>query len=176
VTDVQASADPCVGQRDLHVLAWYTRQGTRYPLRCGHRDPAGWGYSHIRYDEGGHGDPVNDSTFSAEMANTLEYGQEALSSGGTWRYTVKTRPRAPATWAPGASEWSWRGSRRSRTATPPVSSRRSTTPNSRPDTHNLRDVAHAIDIRGSRAQKYGSGEGCECREGRLIRRWRIDEK
>lgn len=32
---------------------------------------------------------MNDPTFSAEMANTLEHGVEALASGGTWRYTVK---------------------------------------------------------------------------------------
>ena len=41
VTDVQAVADPCAGQPPLHVLAWFTRQGVRYPLRCGHRDPSG---------------------------------------------------------------------------------------------------------------------------------------
>jgi hypothetical protein len=89
VIEAQASTDPCAGRPDLHILAWYSRQGTRYPLRCGHRDPSGWGYAHIRYDEDGHGDPMNDPTFSAEMANTLERGVEALASGGTWRYTVK---------------------------------------------------------------------------------------
>ena len=89
VVDAQASTDPCVGQPVNHVVAWFTRQGTRYPLRCGRRDPRGFGYLHIRYDERGHGDPVNDPTFRGEVANTLEHGIERLASGGTWRYTVK---------------------------------------------------------------------------------------
>ena len=89
VTDAQASVDPCAGQPPLHVLAWFTRQGVRYPLRCGRRDPRGFGYLHIQYDEGGHGDPVNDPTFRTEVADTLEHGTERLASGGTWRYTVK---------------------------------------------------------------------------------------
>jgi len=89
VTDVQAAADPCAGQPVEHVVAWFTRQGTQYPLRCGRRDPRGYGYLHIRYDEGGHGDPVNDAAFRTEVANTLEHGMERLASGGTWRYTVK---------------------------------------------------------------------------------------
>jgi hypothetical protein len=70
-------------------VAWFSRQGIQYPLRCGRRDPRRFGYVHIRYDEGGHGDPLNDLTFRAEMANTLEHGTERLTSGGTWRYTVK---------------------------------------------------------------------------------------
>ena len=89
VTQAQAAADPCVGRPVEHIVAWFTRQGTSYPLRCGKRDPRGYGYVHIRYDEGGHGDPLNDATFRAEVANTLEHGTERLASGGTWRYTVK---------------------------------------------------------------------------------------
>jgi hypothetical protein len=87
VTDVQAAADPCAGQSVNHIVAWFTRQGTRYPLRCGRRDPRGFGCLHIRYDEGGHGDPVNDATFRAEVADTLVQGIERLASGGTWRYS-----------------------------------------------------------------------------------------
>ena len=87
-TDVQASTDPCVGQLDTHILAWFTRQGTRYPLRCGRRHPRGFGYLHIRYDEGGHGDPVNDATFRAEMVDTLEHGTEHLAS----RWNVAVHP------------------------------------------------------------------------------------
>ena len=89
VTDAQAATDPCIGQPVEHVVARFTRQGTSYPLRCGKRDPRGYGYVHIRYDEGGHGDPINDPTFRAEVANTLENGIEHLASGGTWRYTVR---------------------------------------------------------------------------------------
>jgi hypothetical protein len=72
-----------------HIVAWFTRQGTRYPLRCGRLDPRGYGYMHVRYDEDGHGDPVNDPTFRDEVANTLKNGEERLASGGTWRYTVR---------------------------------------------------------------------------------------
>jgi len=88
-TDVQAAGDPCAGKPVDRIVAWFTRQGVRYPLRCGRRDPRGFGYVHIRYDEGGHGDPVNDPACRAEVANALEQGIEHLASGGTWRYTVK---------------------------------------------------------------------------------------
>jgi hypothetical protein len=46
VTQVQAAADPCVGRPVEHIVAWFTRQGTPYPLRCGRRDPRGYGYLH----------------------------------------------------------------------------------------------------------------------------------
>jgi hypothetical protein len=57
-----------------------------YPPRCGHRDPAGWGYLHIRDDSPssgtiGHGDPINDAAFSAEVAATLACGVEAPQGG-----------------------------------------------------------------------------------------------
>jgi hypothetical protein len=89
VTQAQAAADPCAGQPPLHVVAWYVQKGVRYPLRCGRRDPKGYGYLHIRYDEDGHGDPVNDQTFSAEVTNTLTRGVEGAAGGGNYRYTVK---------------------------------------------------------------------------------------
>jgi hypothetical protein len=89
VTEAQAATDPCVGQPPLYVVAWYFQGGARYPLRCGRRDPRGFGYLHIRYDQGGHGDPVNDSTFSGEMVNTLAHGVEGYEGGGNYRYTVK---------------------------------------------------------------------------------------
>src|SRR5262245_44750087 len=89
VTQVQASTDPCVGQPPLHVVAWFAQRSIRYPSRCGKRAPKRTGYLHIRYDEGGHGDPANDPTFSAEMANTLAGGVEAAEGGGNYRYTVK---------------------------------------------------------------------------------------
>ena len=91
---VEASTDPCTGQPATHVLAWYQQAGSRYPLRCGHRDPAGYGYLHIRDDQPGpgavpHGDPLNDPDFAAEMTTTLQRGVEAPQGGGNWRYTVK---------------------------------------------------------------------------------------
>jgi hypothetical protein len=94
VNEAEAATDPCAGQNENHVLAWYMQGGIRYPLRCGRHDPSGWGYLHIRDDspsEGasGHGDPVNDPAFSAEIAATLAQGVEALQGGGNWRYTVK---------------------------------------------------------------------------------------
>jgi hypothetical protein len=70
VVTAQAATDPCAGQPPLHVVVWYAQGGVRYPLRCGRRDPKGYGYLHIRYDERGHGDPANDPTFSAEIATT----------------------------------------------------------------------------------------------------------
>lgn len=89
MTDVQASTDPCAGQPERQIIAWYTQGGARYPLRCGRRDPKGYGYLHIRYDEGGHGDPVNDPTFSGEIGNTLVHGVEGFEGGGNYRYTVR---------------------------------------------------------------------------------------
>jgi hypothetical protein len=90
----QAATDPCAGQPPLHVVGWYVQGGMRYPLRCGHHDPAGWGYLHIRDDQpspgaAAHGDPINDPAFSAETAATLAQGVEAAQGGGNWRYTVK---------------------------------------------------------------------------------------
>jgi hypothetical protein len=94
VVTAQAATDPCIGQHQDHVIAWYVQGGVRYPLRCGHHDPAGWGYLHIRDDQpspdaAGHGDPINDPAFSAEIAATLAQGLEAAQGGGNWRYTVK---------------------------------------------------------------------------------------
>lgn len=89
VVDAQASSDPCAGQPPLHVVAWYVQGGTRYPLRCGRRDPKGYGYLHIRDDGAGHGDPVNDTTFSGEISNTLAHGMEGFEGGGNYRYTAK---------------------------------------------------------------------------------------
>ena len=42
-TDVRAADDPCAGKSENHVVDWFTRQGARYPLRCGRRDPRGSG-------------------------------------------------------------------------------------------------------------------------------------
>jgi hypothetical protein len=63
----------------------------RWPLPAPLRQarPKGYGYLHIRYDEGGHGDAANDPTFSAEIANTLARGVEGIQGGGNYRYTVK---------------------------------------------------------------------------------------
>jgi hypothetical protein len=86
VTDAQASGDPCAGQPVNHIVAWFTRQHTRYPLRCGRRDPRGFGYLHIRYDEGGHGDRVNDATFRARWPtrwSTASRVSPAVGPGGT---------------------------------------------------------------------------------------------
>lgn len=94
VATAEAAADPCTGQLETHVLAWYQQGGTNYPLRCGHRDPAGYGYLHIRDDqpEPGalpHGDPLNDGAFADEIGLTLARGVEAHVGGGNWRYTIK---------------------------------------------------------------------------------------
>jgi hypothetical protein len=89
VVTAQAATDPCAGQPPLHVVAWYAQGGVRYPLRCGRRDPRGYGYLHIRYDERGHGDPANDPTFSAEIATTLARGVEGFEGGANYRYTLK---------------------------------------------------------------------------------------
>jgi hypothetical protein len=83
VVEAQASTDPCAGQPPLHVVAWYVQGSARYPLRCGRRDPKGYSYLHIRYDGAGHGDPVNDATFSGEIRNTLAHGVEGFEGGGT---------------------------------------------------------------------------------------------
>jgi hypothetical protein len=45
------SSDPCDGRSQASIVRWYVQGGVRYPLRCGHGDPAGWGYLHIRDDE-----------------------------------------------------------------------------------------------------------------------------
>jgi|SRR5215469_11556231 len=82
-----AAVNPCDGQSQNHVVAWYSRQGVRYPLRCGKTNPAGWGYQHILLDEGGHGDALNDQAFSSEIAYTLEHGVEGFAGGGNYRYT-----------------------------------------------------------------------------------------
>jgi len=86
-TTALAAADPCAGQPENHVVAWYTRGGVRYPLRCGKTNPAGYGYRHVLHDEGGHGDAVNDTDFSTEIAYTLEHGVEGFVGGGNYRYT-----------------------------------------------------------------------------------------
>ena len=112
VTTAEAAGDPCAGQSDRHILAWFTQAGVRYPLRCGQRDmpktskqgtrrivtySGGNGYLHIRDDAAsdgtvGHGDPVNDRAFAAAMQQTLDKGTEVLQGGvgsGNWRYTVR---------------------------------------------------------------------------------------
>ncbi len=93
-TTAVAAIDPCAGKSEQHVLTWYSQGGVGYPLRCGHHDPAGWGYLHIRDDSPGpgaigHGDPINDQAFSAEIVATLAHGVEAPQGGGNWRYTVR---------------------------------------------------------------------------------------
>ena len=93
-----AADDPCTGQSKDHIVAWFNQGGVRYPMRCGVRDDprgrGGYGYVHIRYDSTpqdttGHGDPVNDTAFAAEITATLVYGQEGHVGGGTWRYTLE---------------------------------------------------------------------------------------
>ena len=37
----------------------------------------------------GHGDPINDASFSAEITATLARGAEGFVGGGTWRYTLE---------------------------------------------------------------------------------------
>jgi len=95
VLTVAAAGNPCAARAsEQHVLAWYSQGGVRYPLRCGHHDPASWGHLHMRDDSPspgaiGHGDPINDPEFSAEIAATLAHGVEAPQGGGNWRYTVR---------------------------------------------------------------------------------------
>ena len=109
VTAAEAAGDPCAGQPDVHILAWFTQGGVKYPLRCGQRDfpktskqgtrkivtySGGYGYLHIRDDAAadgtiGHGDPMNDKAFAAAMQQTLDKGTVAPQGGGNWRYTVR---------------------------------------------------------------------------------------
>jgi hypothetical protein len=94
VTDVQAAGDPCAGKPEKYTVAWFTQAGVKYPLRCGKTGRSGYGYFHITKDptdDGGvgHGDPVNDASFSAEIAATLGSGVEGHVGGGTWRYTLE---------------------------------------------------------------------------------------
>lgn len=106
MTTAEAATDPCAGQPVTHVVAWFQQGGSRYPLRCGHRDPAGYGYLHISADqpEAGaqpHGDPLKDPDFATEITTTLERGVEAHVGGGTWRYTLRydaTRAACTNTW------------------------------------------------------------------------------
>lgn len=86
-TAAVAAADPCTGQSQNHIVDWYTRQGIRYPLRCGKTNPAGWGYLHILRDDSGHGDALNDRSFATEIAYTLKHGVEGFAGGGNYRYT-----------------------------------------------------------------------------------------
>jgi Berberine and berberine like len=128
VADAQAAGDPCAGQPPLHVVAWYAQGGARYPLRCGKRDPKGYGYLHIRYDDAGHGDPVNDSTFSREISNTLTRGVEGFEGGGNYRYTVEyNEPKSTCLKGAWGFRWSWPRRRRLVKDTPSGSSRRFTT-------------------------------------------------
>jgi hypothetical protein len=66
----------------------------KYPLRCGRIGRGGYGYLHISQDPAddgtiGHGDPINDPSFAAEITATLARGVEGFVSGGTWRYTLE---------------------------------------------------------------------------------------
>jgi hypothetical protein len=83
---------PCAGKSEHQIIAWYTQGGVKYPLRCGRTGRGGYGYLHIIQDPAdagsvGHGDPINDASFSAEIATTLAHGAEGFVGGGTWRYT-----------------------------------------------------------------------------------------
>lgn len=86
---VEAAADACQGRPELYVLKWYEQGSKRYPLRCGKPDPRGSGYRHILQELPSHSDPLTDSTFDAEIANTLASGQEGVVGGGNYRYTIK---------------------------------------------------------------------------------------
>jgi hypothetical protein len=41
-------ADPCGGQAETHIVAWYVQGGVRYPLRCGCGRRRGGLYIHVR--------------------------------------------------------------------------------------------------------------------------------
>ncbi len=91
-TTAFAANAPCAGKSERQIIAWYTQGDVKYPLRCGRTGPGGYGYLHISQDPAdvgavGHGDPVNDASFSAEIAATLAHGVEGFVGGGTWRYT-----------------------------------------------------------------------------------------
>lgn len=84
-----AAADPCAGKTQDDVLAWYTRGALKYPLRCGRLNPAGYGYLHILKDDGGHGDPVNNTAFAEQIALTVSNGVEGFAGGGNYRLTLR---------------------------------------------------------------------------------------
>ncbi len=91
-TTALAANTPCAGKSERQIVAWYTQGGVRYPLRCGRTGRGGYGYLHITQDPAddgavGHGDPLSDASFSAEIASTLAHGVEGFVGGGTWRYT-----------------------------------------------------------------------------------------
>ena len=93
-TTARAATDPCAGTLEHLILAWYVQGGVKYPLRCGRTGRGGYGYLHITQDPAadgtiGHGDPVNDPSFSEEITATLARGTEGHVGGGTWRYTLE---------------------------------------------------------------------------------------
>jgi hypothetical protein len=68
--------------------------GVKYPLRCGKTGRGGYGYLHMTRDptdDGGvgHGDPVNDASFAAEITTTLGHGAQGHVGGWAWRYTLE---------------------------------------------------------------------------------------
>jgi hypothetical protein len=81
-TTALAADNPCAGKSERQILAWYVRSGVKYPLRCGRIGRGGYGYLHISQDPAddgtiGHGDPINDPSFAAEITATLARGVEA---------------------------------------------------------------------------------------------------
>ncbi len=90
------SDNPCSGKSERRILAWYVQGGVKYPLRCGRTGRSGYGYLHITQDPAddgaiGHGDPINDTSFSSEITATLARGAEGVVGGGTWRNTLGRR-------------------------------------------------------------------------------------
>ncbi len=131
VLTVAAASNPCQARSGessalfgLRVVRMYPRTTalasglpTRFPLRCG---DAGYGYLHLldalSKGRSDHGDPVNDATFNAETAYTIDRGVPFDQGNYNWRLTFGTTTRrAPATTRTGASASSWRPtSRRTR--------------------------------------------------------------
>jgi hypothetical protein len=104
LTVAAAAGNPCAARKGesaallaLWVVRTYQRTTAlagnlpaRFPLRCG---DAGYGYLHLldalskgRTD---HGDPVNDATFDAEMAFTIDHGVPFDQGNNNWRLTVR---------------------------------------------------------------------------------------
>jgi hypothetical protein len=104
LTVAAAAGDPCGARKGesaallaLRAVRTYQRSSplaaglpTRFPLRCGN---ARGGYLHLldalAKGQQDHGDPVNDATFDAQIANTVDQGVPFDQGNNNWRLTVR---------------------------------------------------------------------------------------
>jgi hypothetical protein len=104
VLTVAAASNPCQAKQGesgallaLRVVRAYQRTTppapgtpTRYPLRCGNTRG---GYLHLldalAKGQHDHGDPVNDPTFDALIAYTVDHGTPFDQGNNNWRLSVR---------------------------------------------------------------------------------------